>query len=43
VLTIAGRWTWALPGWLDRILPHVSLDEDAPERRSTDRTPALVE
>ena len=29
VLTIAGKWTWALPGWLDRILPHVSLDEDA--------------
>jgi RND superfamily putative drug exporter len=34
VLTIAGRWTWALPAWLDRILPHVSLEGD-PESAHT--------
>ncbi len=25
-LTIFGRWTWALPHWLDRILPNLDLE-----------------
>jgi RND superfamily putative drug exporter len=30
VLEIAGRWTWRLPGWLDRWLPNLDLEVPAP-------------
>ena len=29
-MQLLGRWNWWLPGWLDRILPHVGLEGGAP-------------
>ena len=29
VLHILGARTWALPGWLDRRLPHIAIDSGA--------------
>jgi RND superfamily putative drug exporter len=29
-MELMGRWNWWLPGWLDRILPHVGLEGTAP-------------
>jgi RND superfamily putative drug exporter len=29
VLELMGRWTWALPGWLGRILPRVTTEPAA--------------
>ena len=26
VLELPGRWTWALPGWLERALPRVPME-----------------
>jgi RND superfamily putative drug exporter len=31
MVTILGDRAWWLPGWLDRVLPHVSLDERSPQ------------
>lgn len=28
-MRLMGKWNWWIPGWLDRILPHVSLNETA--------------
>jgi RND superfamily putative drug exporter len=28
-MTLMGRANWWLPGWLDRLLPHISLESDA--------------
>jgi RND superfamily putative drug exporter len=28
VLQLLGRWTWALPGWLERRLPHLAIDAE---------------
>jgi putative drug exporter of the RND superfamily len=38
-MTLMGRANWWLPGWLDRLLPHISLESDAvlPQR-----SPAVV-
>jgi putative drug exporter of the RND superfamily len=38
-MTLMGKANWWLPGWLDRLLPHISLESDAvvPQRR-----PAVV-
>ncbi len=30
-MQLLGKWNWWLPGWLDRILPHVGLEGGAPE------------
>ena len=30
-MQLLGEWNWWLPGWLDRILPHVGLESGAPE------------
>jgi uncharacterized membrane protein YdfJ with MMPL/SSD domain len=30
-MQLLGEWNWWLPGWLDRILPHVGLEGGAPE------------
>ena len=38
VLELLGRRTWALPGWLDRILPRVGSEPSA--RAAPDRTKA---
>src|SRR5215207_11568666 len=29
-MQLLGRWNWWLPGWLDRILPHVGLEGGVP-------------
>ncbi|MDQ1628990.1 MAG: putative drug exporter of the superfamily [Actinomycetota bacterium] len=34
-MALMGRANWWLPGWLDRLLPHLSLDNDGPTRRSS--------
>ena len=26
VLELLGPWTWKLPGWLDRTLPHINIE-----------------
>jgi RND superfamily putative drug exporter len=40
LMHIAGRANWWLPGWLDRLLPHVNVEaHDAPAFRAS---PALV-
>jgi uncharacterized membrane protein YdfJ with MMPL/SSD domain len=31
-MQLMGRWNWWLPGWLDRILPHLSFDSAPPGR-----------
>lgn len=28
-MSLLGRWNWWLPGWLDRLLPTVSVEDDA--------------
>jgi len=30
-MSLLGRWNWWLPGWLDRLLPTVSVEDDAAE------------
>jgi RND superfamily putative drug exporter len=30
-MELMGRWNWWLPGWLDRILPHIGLEGTASE------------
>ena len=30
VMFLIGRANWWFPGWLDRILPHLSVDPDLP-------------
>jgi putative drug exporter of the RND superfamily len=30
-MSLLGRWNWWLPGWLDRLLPTVSVEDDATE------------
>jgi len=31
-MELLGDWNWWLPGWLDRLLPHVGLEQDAPAK-----------
>jgi putative drug exporter of the RND superfamily len=38
-MTLMGRANWWLPGWLDRLLPHLSLESDA---MVTQPSPVLV-
>lgn len=33
VMRLTGRTAWALPGWLDRRLPHIDVEGDAMHRR----------
>jgi len=40
-MELMGRWNWWLPGWLNRILPHVGLEGRAPKApRSPEAEPA---
>ncbi len=39
VLQLLGRRTWALPGWLDRRLPHLAIDAEPDEPRRDLRPP----
>ncbi|MGH2984307.1 MAG: MMPL family transporter [Solirubrobacterales bacterium] len=36
-MELMGRWNWWLPGWLDRILPHVGLEGTLPSAPPPDR------
>jgi RND superfamily putative drug exporter len=38
-MALMGRANWWLPGWLDRLLPHISV-ESADEQRAVDLRPA---
>jgi uncharacterized membrane protein YdfJ with MMPL/SSD domain len=31
-MQLLGSWNWWLPGWLDRLLPHVGLEQAAPPK-----------
>ena len=31
-MQLMGQWNWWLPGWLDRILPHLSFESSRPGR-----------
>jgi RND superfamily putative drug exporter len=39
-MRLMGKWNWWLPGWLDRLLPKVSLE--AAEETGAERAPAAV-
>jgi RND superfamily putative drug exporter len=39
-MQLLGRWNWWLPAWLDRILPHVGLEGEAPSRAPSQAEPA---
>jgi RND superfamily putative drug exporter len=41
-MALMGPANWWLPGWLDRLLPHVSL-EDGPEALPPAPAPQLVD
>jgi uncharacterized membrane protein YdfJ with MMPL/SSD domain len=32
-MELLGEWNWWLPGWLDRLLPHVGLEGSVPEAK----------
>jgi uncharacterized membrane protein YdfJ with MMPL/SSD domain len=38
-MELMGRWNWWLPGWLDRILPHVGLEGTPPKASTGDAAP----
>ena len=38
-MELLGEWNWWLPGWLDRLLPHVGLEDGVPGREPP-RAPA---
>jgi len=40
LMHLSGRGNWWLPGWLDRILPHLSIEPDT--QSSGPPTPALA-
>jgi len=42
-MEIAGRWNWWIPGWLDRVLPHISVDAPHPDDPPATRTHAVPE
>jgi len=35
-MSMLGRWNWWMPAWLDRLLPHVRVEEEAPTRVAVD-------
>jgi uncharacterized membrane protein YdfJ with MMPL/SSD domain len=39
-MELLGDWNWWLPGWLDRLLPHVGLEGSVPEPKRKTRAPA---
>jgi len=40
-MEIAGRWNWWIPSWLDRVLPHISIDAPHPDDPPATRTHAV--
>jgi putative drug exporter of the RND superfamily len=46
LMHLIGRRNWAIPSWLDRVLPHVSVESpgtDGPHTAGKHRTPAAVD
>jgi RND superfamily putative drug exporter len=43
VMHLIGRRNWAIPSWLDRTLPHVSVESPGTNTVGKDRTPVPVE
>ena len=46
LMHLIGRRNWAIPSWLDRVLPHVSVESpgtDRPHPADQQRTPAAVD
>ena len=41
-MSLLGRWNWWLPGWLDRVLPHLDLEADLPQDRPVGAYPVAV-
>jgi RND superfamily putative drug exporter len=42
-MALLGSANWWLPGWLDRLLPHISLDSEAPvQDADSDQSPVRV-
>ena len=39
-MELAGRWNWWIPGWLDRVLPHINVDQ--PEPHDAPATPSVA-
>jgi RND superfamily putative drug exporter len=37
-MRLLGDWNWWLPGWLDRLIPHLAHEEPAPARRPASET-----
>jgi len=42
VVTLLGDKAWWLPGWLDRVLPNVSLEGRRPDEAEAGREKVLV-
>jgi RND superfamily putative drug exporter len=40
-MELAGRWNWWIPGWLDRLLPRITVDAPDPDDPPATRTHAL--
>ncbi len=38
-MALLGHWNWWLPGWLDRLLPHLDVEPPAPAVETADTTP----
>jgi RND superfamily putative drug exporter len=47
LMHLIGQRNWAIPSWLDRALPHVSVESPGPDRPAhtagQHRTPAVVD
>ncbi|SDD14801.1 putative drug exporter of the RND superfamily [Glycomyces harbinensis] len=41
IMKVMGRAAWWMPAWLDRVLPHVTVEPE-PDRAPADREPAAV-
>lgn len=42
-MALLGQWNWWLPGWLDRLLPHLDVEPPAPAVVTTDTTDTTPE
>jgi RND superfamily putative drug exporter len=41
-MTLMGKANWWLPGWLDRLLPHLSLESDPTVDQPTPVVPRQI-
>jgi RND superfamily putative drug exporter len=42
LMQLAGDWNWWFPSWLDRIVPRINIEADAPLRRAAQPEPVPV-